>query len=160
MLVFLINSNRLCPSKTKIDILCHFNLFVLSTLVTPCLVGERNFCGVLLDCLGSFFGCPNLLLAQKFSWIRHWTLLILYALITILYEWDSFASERWEEHNNPTEKAEPAKHSKNNLYHIFNWVIFCKAPLNDKVRRYLEASDIALLKSTLKEQKDFEIVTF
>ena len=62
--------------------------------------------------------------------------------------------------NNPTEKAEPAEHSKNNLYHIFNWVILCKAPLNCKVRRYLEASDIALLKSTLKEQKDFKIVTF
>ena len=38
-------------------------------------------------------------------------------------------SVRWEEHNNPT-KSQPAKHVKNNFYHVFNWVILCKAPQN------------------------------
>ena len=33
------------------------------------------------------------------------------------------ASVRWEEHNNSTKKSKPAKFLKQNLYHIFNWVI-------------------------------------
>ena len=47
---------------------------------------------------------------------------------------------------------------KKNFYHVFNWVILCKAPQNYKVRRNVEASYIALLKPTLNEQKDFEVL--
>ena len=66
---------------------------------------------------------------------------------------------RWEEHSDPTKKSEPAKHLKNNSYHVFNWLILYKAPQNYKVRRNLEASYIALLKPNLNEQKDFEKLT-
>ena len=69
------------------------------------------------------------------------------------------ASIRWEEHNDPTNRSESAKRLKNNFHHVFNWVILYKAPQNYKVRRNLEASYIALLKPTLNEQKDFEILT-
>ena len=55
-------------------------------------------------------------------------------------------SVRWEEHNNPNKKSEPAKHLKSNFYHVCKWVILCKAPQNYKVRRNLEATYIALLK--------------
>ena len=41
----------------------------------------------------------------------------------------------------------------------FSYLTGCKAPQNYKVRRDLEASYIALLKKTLNEQKDFEILT-
>ena len=69
------------------------------------------------------------------------------------------ASVRWEEHNNPTKNSEPAKHLKNNTDHVFNCVILCMASKNYKVRRNLGASYIALLRPTLNEQKDFEILT-
>ena len=65
------------------------------------------------------------------------------------------ASIRWQEHNDPTDKSEPAKHLKNNFHHAFNGVTLRKAPQNYKVRRNLEASYIAFLKLTLNEQKDF-----
>ena len=59
------------------------------------------------------------------------------------------ASIRWEEHNDPTNKSQPAKHLKNNFHHVFNWVTLCKAPENYKVIRNLEALYIASLKPTL-----------
>ena len=68
-------------------------------------------------------------------------------------------SIRWEEHNDPTKKSEPVKNLKNNFYHVFNWVISRKTPQNYKVRRNLKALYIALLKPTLNEQKDLEIIT-
>ena len=64
-----------------------------------------------------------------------------------------------EEHNEPTNKSEPAKHLKNNFHHVFNWVTLCKAPQIYKVRRNSEASYIPSLKPTLNEQRDFEILT-
>ena len=68
-------------------------------------------------------------------------------------------SIRWEEHNDPTKKSEPVKNLKNNFYHVFNWVILRKTPQNDKVRRNLKALYIVLLKPTLNEQKDLEIIS-
>ena len=68
------------------------------------------------------------------------------------------ASIRWEKHNDPTKKSEPARHLKINFDHVFNWVILCKTPQNYKVRCNLEASYIALLKPTINEEKDFEIL--
>ena len=63
------------------------------------------------------------------------------------------------EHNDPTKKSEPVKNLKNNFHHVFNWVISRKTPQNYKVRRNLKALYIALLKPTLNEQKDLEIIT-
>ena len=71
----------------------------------------------------------------------------------------SNVSIRWQEHNDPTNKSEPAKHLKNNFHHVFNWVTLWKTPQNYKVRPNLEASYIALLKPTLNEQEGFEILT-
>ena len=68
-------------------------------------------------------------------------------------------SIRWEERNDTTKKSRPAKHLKINFHHVFNWLILCKASQNYKVRHNLEASYIALLKPTLNEQEDFEILT-
>ena len=42
---------------------------------------------------------------------------------------------------------------------MFNSVVLFKAPPDYKVRRNLEVSNIALLKLTLDEQKDFGILT-
>ena len=58
-------------------------------------------------------------------------------------------SIRWEEHNDPPNKSELAKHLKINFHHVFNWITL----------RNLEASYSASLKPTLNEQKDFEILT-
>ena len=69
------------------------------------------------------------------------------------------ASIRWEEHNNPTKMSQLPKHLKNNFHLVFNWVILCKAPQKHKFRRNLEASYIALLKPTLNEKDDFEVLT-
>ena len=69
------------------------------------------------------------------------------------------ASVRWEEQNNPTKNSELAKFFRSNFYHVFIWLILCKAPQNYKVRRKLETSYITLFKPTLKEQKDFELLT-
>ena len=36
--------------------------------------------------------------------------------------------KRWSEHNNPTEKTEPARHSSNNIGHLFAWEILMSTP--------------------------------
>ena len=41
-----------------------------------------------------------------------------------------YLTVRPEERNNPTKKSKPAKHLKNNFYHVSNWVILCKAYQN------------------------------
>ena len=66
---------------------------------------------------------------------------------------------RWEEHNDSTKESEPPKQLKISFDYVFNWVNLCKASQNYKVRRNLEASYIALIKKTLNEQKDFEILS-
>ena len=58
-----------------------------------------------------------------------------------------------EEHNEPTNKSEPAKHLKNNFHHVFNWVIYVRLPKITKSDVSLEATYIASLKPTLNEQK-------
>ena len=47
---------------------------------------------------------------------------------------------------------------KNNFYHVIIWIILSKASLNYQVKCNLGASHTALLKPTLNEQKDFEIL--
>ena len=59
------------------------------------------------------------------------------------------ASVILEEHSIPTKNSEPAKHLKNNFYHVLNWVPLCKTLQKCKVRRNLETSHIALLKPTV-----------
>ena len=40
---------------------------------------------------------------------------------------------RWMEHNTPSNKSNPAKHLRDNIYHSFTWKVICNAP-NRKIR--------------------------
>ena len=59
---------------------------------------------------------------------------------------------RWEEHNDPKGKSEPASHLKNNPTHSFTWSVFMNASQNTRVRKNLEASVVAFLKPKLNNQ--------
>ena len=64
------------------------------------------------------------------------------------------AEIRWKEHENINKDSEPAKHLRNHPGHKFEWSIILNAPVNTKLRRFLEASEIALKKPTLNDQID------
>ena len=66
------------------------------------------------------------------------------------------AEVRWNEHNNPTKSSESSQHLRSNISHCFTWVVISNAPKNAKIRKNLEASYVALWKSDLNEQEDFE----
>ena len=57
----------------------------------------------------------------------------------------------WDEHNNPMNKSNPSKHTKDNLDHVFNWSMFANAPKNMFEGKVLEAFYIVLGKPTLNE---------
>ena len=38
--------------------------------------------------------------------------------------------KRWSEHNNPTEKTEPARHLSSNISYLFGWEILMPASKN------------------------------
>ena len=46
---------------------------------------------------------------------------------------------RWGEHNNPTKKSNPSKHIKDNVDHMFHWLVLARAPTNTSQRKVLEA---------------------
>ena len=60
--------------------------------------------------------------------------------------------KRWTEHNNPTEKTEPARHFSNNIGHLFAWEILIPAPKEKQTWTILEAVFIAVQKPSLNEQ--------
>ena len=37
---------------------------------------------------------------------------------------------RWGEHNNPTKVLNPSKHIKDNVDHVFHWLVIARAPTN------------------------------
>ena len=61
---------------------------------------------------------------------------------------------RWKEHNNPSKNSEPAKHLlvQENSDHFFTWKVLLSAPKNTRLRKYLEASIIAIKRPKLNEQ--------
>ena len=59
---------------------------------------------------------------------------------------------RWKEHENISKDFEPAKHMEENLSHKFSWKILFAAPENKRIRKILEASEIALKRPSLNEQ--------
>ena len=61
---------------------------------------------------------------------------------------------RWEEHENICKDFEPAKHLKENLSHKFSWKVLFAAPVNKRIRKILEAFEIALKRPSLNEQID------
>ena len=59
---------------------------------------------------------------------------------------------RWKEHENTSKDSEPAKHLKENLSHKFSWKILFAARKNKRIRKILEASEIALKRQSLNKQ--------
>ena len=59
---------------------------------------------------------------------------------------------RWEEHKNTSKDSKPAKHLKENLSHKFPWKILFAATENKRIRKILEASEIALKRPSLNKQ--------
>ena len=66
--------------------------------------------------------------------------------------------ERWAEHNNIKMKSEPAKHLAENNNHSFQWKVLISAPKNTRTRKNLEAYLIALMKPTLNEQVESNVL--
>ena len=52
--------------------------------------------------------------------------------------------KRWSEHNNPTEKTEPARQLSNNSGHLFAWDILMPATRDKLTRKNLEVFFIAV----------------
>jgi len=59
---------------------------------------------------------------------------------------------RWEEHEDPKGKSEPAKHLQQNPSHSFSWSVIMTASQNTRVRKNLEASIVAYCKPKLNNQ--------
>ena len=68
---------------------------------------------------------------------------------------DRNSSLRFEEHNNPNNKSEPAKHLKSNDGHTFTWRILSKSSKNNTHKgKILEAFFIKANRPTLNNQTD------
>ena len=61
---------------------------------------------------------------------------------------------RWKEHNTPSDKSNPSKHIHSHLDQIFTRSIICNAPTNRFKWKVIEAYFIAIIKSTLNNQLD------
>ena len=59
---------------------------------------------------------------------------------------------RWGEHNNPTKVLNPSKHIKDNVDHVFHWLVIGRAPTNTFQLKVLEAYYIVLEIPTLNDQ--------
>ena len=66
---------------------------------------------------------------------------------------------RWDEHNNPMKKSNPSKYIKDNLDHVFNWLVLANAPKNMLQRKALEAYYIVLEKSTLTRARQIKSIS-
>ena len=60
--------------------------------------------------------------------------------------------ERWSEHNNPTEKTEPARQLSNNSVHLYAWKTLMPAPKYILTHKNLEAFFITVQKPSLNKQ--------
>ena len=67
---------------------------------------------------------------------------------------------RWNEHNIPSEKSNPSKHLNNNITHHFNWSVICNVVVENFTRKILEAYFVALLKPTLNDQNESDLLYF
>ena len=59
---------------------------------------------------------------------------------------------RWEEHEKTSKDSDLAQDLKENLSHKFSWKILFAAPENKRIRKILEASEIALKRPSLNKQ--------
>ena len=61
---------------------------------------------------------------------------------------------RREEHSDINKISEPSRHLKSNPTLAFTWKVLMAAPINDRDRKNLEVSFIALSRPSLNEQID------
>ena len=66
---------------------------------------------------------------------------------------------RWGEHNNPQGTSEPFKHLYKFPTHNFTWSVLMSAPKNVRIRKNLEASEVALKRPELNNQVDSKKLT-
>ena len=66
---------------------------------------------------------------------------------------------RWGEHNNPQGKSEPSQHLYNNPSHGFTWRVLITASKNARIRKNLEASEVALKNPRLNNQVESKKLT-
>ena len=67
-------------------------------------------------------------------------------------ETDRNNSTRWNEHNDPNHKSDPAKHIKDNIEHHFQWKILRITNYKTRKRRILEALYIAKFQPKINNQ--------
>ena len=60
----------------------------------------------------------------------------------------------WDERSDINKISEPSRHLKSNPMHAFTWKVLMTASINDRVRKNLEASFIAVSRPSLNEQID------
>ena len=65
---------------------------------------------------------------------------------------------RWKEHNAPSIKLNPSKHFNSHLDLTFTRSIICNAPTNKFKRKIIEAYFIAIIKRTLNDQLDSDLL--
>ena len=65
---------------------------------------------------------------------------------------------RWKEHNTPSDKSNPSKHSNGYLDNTFTWSIICNVPTNKFKRKIVEAYFIAIIKPALNDQLDSDLL--
>ena len=63
---------------------------------------------------------------------------------------------RWQEHSDINKISELSRNLKSNPTYAFAWKVLMTAPINDRVRRNLEVSFIALSRPSLNEQVDWK----
>ena len=61
---------------------------------------------------------------------------------------------RWGDHSDINKIPEPSRDLKRNPTHAFTWNVLMVAPINERVRKNLEASFITLSRPSLNEQID------
>ena len=60
----------------------------------------------------------------------------------------------WQEHSDVNRITDPSRNLKSNPTHTFTWKVLMAAPINDRVRKNVEAPFIALSRPSLNEQID------
>ena len=65
---------------------------------------------------------------------------------------------RLNKHNMPSEKLNPSNHLNSNITHLFSWSVICNTPVKKLIRKILETYFIALLKPTLNDQVESDLL--
>ena len=77
---------------------------------------------------------------------------------TYIWETARNVETRWNKHNMPSEKSNLLKHLNSNITHHFSWSVICNAPFKKFISKMLEAYFITLLKPTLNDQIESDLL--